>query len=103
MGYFDQIEEVKLPMVWVMITLNKHLLNRHLLALALGFGVAVSAWPSFAQIGQNSNFAVSPAERNRLADVQECMVKAGKMKTYVDTIGQTEVYKNCMVERGYQP
>jgi hypothetical protein len=81
-----------------MITLNKCLA-----ALALGFAVAVSAWPSFAQIGQDPNFARSPQDSKRLAAVQECMVKAGKMKTYVDTFGQTEVYKSCMVGRGFRP
>jgi hypothetical protein len=80
-----------------MITLNKRLA-----ALVLGFAVVVSAWPSFAQIGQDPNFARRPQDRKRLAAVQECMAKAAKIKTYVDTYGQTEVYKSCMVERGYQ-
>jgi len=74
--------------------------NNRLAALALGFSIAISAWPSFAQ---DSNSAQRTQDRKRLAAVQECMVKAGKMKTYVDTLGQTEVYKSCMLERGYRP
>ena len=75
--------------------------NKRLTALALGVAVAVSAWPSFAQLGQDPNFARKPPDRKRLQAVHECMLKAGKMKTYVDTFGQTEVYKSCMVDRGY--
>jgi len=80
-----------------MITLNKRL------AVALGFAVAVSAWPSFAQISQDPNFAQTTQDRKRLVAVQECMVKAGKIKTYVDTIEQTEAYKTRMVEGGCRP
>jgi hypothetical protein len=81
-----------------MITLNKRLAG-----LALGFAVAVSAWPSFAQTDQDPNFARRPQDRKRMQAVQECMAKAGKMKTYADTIGQTEAYKSCMIQRGYRP
>jgi hypothetical protein len=77
-------------------------LYKRLAALALGFAVAVSAWPSFAQIRQDPDFARRPQDRKRLAAVQECMVKAGKMKTYVDTFGQTAVYRSCMMEHGYE-
>jgi hypothetical protein len=48
-----------------MITLNKRLAG-----LALGFAVAVSAWPSFAQMGQDPNFAQRPQDRKRLKAVQ---------------------------------
>ena len=76
--------------------------NKRLAALALGFAAA-SAWPSFAQTSQDPNFAQITQDPKRLVAVQECMVKAGKINTYVDTIGQTEVYKSCMVARGFQP
>jgi len=81
-----------------MITLNKRLA-----ALALGFAVAASASPSFAQTGQDPNVTRRTQDRKRMVAIQECMAKAEKMKTYVDTLGQTEVYKSCMVDRGYRP
>src|SRR5262245_37681571 len=87
--------------------------NNRLSALALGFAFVVSAWPSFGQdsnsaqrtpsFAQGSNSAQTIQDPKRLAAVQECMIKAGKLPTYGDTLGQTELYKSCMVQRGYRP
>jgi len=87
--------------------------NNRLSALALGFAVVVSAWPSFGQdsnsaqrtprFAQDSDSAQTIQDPKRLTAVHECMVEAGKLKTYSDTIGQTELYKSCMVQRGYRP